>query len=49
MTLRPKLKAAITRKDFRDKIAEMAKNVIRTGREVSGRRDIRCTVSIGGQ
>jgi radical SAM family uncharacterized protein len=29
-------------------IAEMAKNVIRTGREVSGRRDIRCTVSIGG-
>ncbi len=29
-------------------IAEMARNVIRTGREVSGRRDIRCTVSIGG-
>ena len=29
-------------------IAAMAKEVIRTGREVSGRRDIRCTVSIGG-
>ncbi len=29
-------------------IAEMAKRVIDTGREVSGRRDIRCTVSIGG-
>ncbi|HEX6344603.1 TIGR03960 family B12-binding radical SAM protein [Umezawaea sp.] len=29
-------------------IAEMAKNVIRTGREVSGRKDIRCTISIGG-
>ncbi len=29
-------------------IAELAKRVIRTGREVSGRRDIRCTVSIGG-
>ena len=29
-------------------IAEMAANVIRTGREVSGRNDIRCTVSIGG-
>ncbi|MFN8182889.1 MAG: TIGR03960 family B12-binding radical SAM protein [Candidatus Nanopelagicales bacterium] len=29
-------------------IARMAKEVIRTGREVSGRRDIRCTVSIGG-
>ncbi|HEX2174474.1 MAG TPA: TIGR03960 family B12-binding radical SAM protein [Nocardioidaceae bacterium] len=29
-------------------IGEMAKRVISTGREVSGRRDIRCTVSIGG-
>jgi len=29
-------------------IARMAKEVIRTGREVSGRKDIRCTVSIGG-
>ena len=29
-------------------IAEMAKNVIRAGREASGRRDIRCTISIGG-
>jgi radical SAM family uncharacterized protein len=29
-------------------IARMAREVIRTGREVSGRRDIRCTVSIGG-
>jgi len=29
-------------------IAELAKLVIATGREVSGRRDIRCTVSIGG-
>ncbi len=29
-------------------IARMAKEVIRVGREVSGRRDIRCTVSIGG-
>ncbi len=29
-------------------IAEMAKRVIATGREVSGRNDIRCTVSIGG-
>ncbi len=29
-------------------IAELAKRVIATGREVSGRRDIRCTVSIGG-
>ncbi|HSP38234.1 MAG TPA: TIGR03960 family B12-binding radical SAM protein [Frankiaceae bacterium] len=29
-------------------IARMAKEVVRTGREVSGRRDIRCTVSIGG-
>ena len=27
---------------------ELAKRVIATGREVSGRRDIRCTVSIGG-
>jgi hypothetical protein len=26
----------------------MAKEVVRVGREVSGRRDIRCTVSIGG-
>ncbi|QDO89088.1 TIGR03960 family B12-binding radical SAM protein [Ornithinimicrobium ciconiae] len=29
-------------------IAELAKKVIDTGREVSGRKDIRCTVSIGG-
>ncbi|GLY18232.1 TIGR03960 family B12-binding radical SAM protein [Kineosporia rhizophila] len=29
-------------------IAELAKRVIQTGREVSGTRDIRCTVSIGG-
>jgi radical SAM family uncharacterized protein len=29
-------------------IAALAREVIRTGREVSGRRDIRCTVSIGG-
>jgi radical SAM family uncharacterized protein len=29
-------------------IANLAKRVIATGREVSGRRDIRCTVSIGG-
>ncbi|MFI7587016.1 TIGR03960 family B12-binding radical SAM protein [Spongisporangium articulatum] len=29
-------------------IAELAKRVIKTGREVSGTRDIRCTVSIGG-
>ncbi len=29
-------------------IAEMAKNVIRAGREATGTRDIRCTVSIGG-
>jgi radical SAM family uncharacterized protein len=29
-------------------IADLAKKVIETGREVSGRRDIRCTVSIGG-
>ncbi|SDT18099.1 TIGR03960 family B12-binding radical SAM protein [Microlunatus soli] len=29
-------------------IAELAKKVIETGRTVSGRRDIRCTVSIGG-
>lgn len=29
-------------------IGELAKKVIDTGREVSGRRDIRCTVSIGG-
>jgi radical SAM family uncharacterized protein len=29
-------------------IATLAREVIRTGREVSGRRDIRCTVSIGG-
>jgi radical SAM family uncharacterized protein len=29
-------------------IADLAKRVITTGREVSGRRDIRCTVSIGG-
>ncbi|MCD9197275.1 TIGR03960 family B12-binding radical SAM protein [Aeromicrobium wangtongii] len=29
-------------------IGELAKRVIQTGREVSGRHDIRCTVSIGG-
>lgn len=29
-------------------IADLAREVIRIGREVSGRRDIRCTVSIGG-
>src|SRR4051794_41082461 len=29
-------------------IAELAKEVIRTGRQVTGTRDIRCTVSIGG-
>ena len=29
-------------------IARLAAEVIRVGREVSGRRDIRCTVSIGG-
>ncbi|MDP9417348.1 MAG: TIGR03960 family B12-binding radical SAM protein, partial [Actinomycetota bacterium] len=29
-------------------IAELAKRVIKTGREVTGRNDIRCTVSIGG-
>jgi radical SAM family uncharacterized protein len=29
-------------------IAELAKKVIVAGRDVSGRRDIRCTVSIGG-
>ncbi|HKX66846.1 MAG TPA: TIGR03960 family B12-binding radical SAM protein [Intrasporangium sp.] len=29
-------------------IAEVARRVIETGRKVSGRRDIRCTVSIGG-
>jgi radical SAM family uncharacterized protein len=29
-------------------IADMAKRVIAAGREASGRRDIRCTVSIGG-
>jgi radical SAM family uncharacterized protein len=29
-------------------IAELARKVIQTGREVSGRKDIRCTVSIGG-
>jgi radical SAM family uncharacterized protein len=29
-------------------IAELAKRVIETGRQVSGSRDIRCTVSIGG-
>ena len=29
-------------------IGDLAKRVIATGREVSGRRDIRCTVSIGG-
>ncbi|MDA2810583.1 TIGR03960 family B12-binding radical SAM protein [Nocardiopsis sp. RSe5-2] len=29
-------------------IADLAKEVVRTGREVTGRKDIRCTVSIGG-
>ncbi|HLK01474.1 MAG TPA: TIGR03960 family B12-binding radical SAM protein, partial [Streptosporangiaceae bacterium] len=29
-------------------IADLAKRVIQKGREVTGRRDIRCTVSIGG-
>ncbi|MGH3392766.1 MAG: TIGR03960 family B12-binding radical SAM protein [Actinomadura sp.] len=29
-------------------IADMARRVIKAGREASGRRDIRCTVSIGG-
>jgi radical SAM family uncharacterized protein len=29
-------------------IADVARRVIETGRQVSGRRDIRCTVSIGG-
>ena len=29
-------------------IGELAKRVIEVGREVSGRRDVRCTVSIGG-
>ncbi|KQX68845.1 TIGR03960 family B12-binding radical SAM protein [Angustibacter sp. Root456] len=29
-------------------IADMAANVIKAGREASGQRDIRCTVSIGG-
>jgi radical SAM family uncharacterized protein len=29
-------------------IAEMARDVIRAGREVTGTRDVRCTVSIGG-
>ncbi len=29
-------------------IAELAQKVIRTGRQVTGRSDIRCTVSIGG-
>jgi radical SAM family uncharacterized protein len=29
-------------------IAELARKVIATGREVSGRSDVRCTVSIGG-
>ena len=29
-------------------IADLARKVIATGREASGRRDIRCTVSIGG-
>ncbi|GAA0629689.1 TIGR03960 family B12-binding radical SAM protein [Kutzneria viridogrisea] len=29
-------------------IARMAKEVIRAGREASGRKDIRCTISIGG-
>src|SRR4029077_11912023 len=29
-------------------IAQMAHDVIRAGREATGRKDIRCTVSIGG-
>jgi len=29
-------------------IAEMARNVVKAGREATGSRDIRCTVSIGG-
>ena len=29
-------------------IADLAKRVIKTGRDISGTRDIRCTVSIGG-
>jgi radical SAM family uncharacterized protein len=29
-------------------IAEMAKEVIRSGRQAAGRKDIRCTISIGG-
>ncbi len=29
-------------------IAEMARDVIRAGREITGSRDVRCTVSIGG-
>ncbi len=29
-------------------IAEMAREVIRTGRQVTGSKDVRCTVSIGG-
>ncbi|SER82131.1 radical SAM family uncharacterized protein [Propionibacterium cyclohexanicum] len=29
-------------------IGELAKRVVRTGRQISGSRDIRCTVSIGG-
>ncbi len=29
-------------------IADLAKRVIETGRRISGKRDIRCTVSIGG-
>ena len=29
-------------------IADLARRVIKTGREVTGRKDIRCTVSIGG-
>ena len=29
-------------------IAEMARNVIRAGRESSGQKDVRCTISIGG-
>lgn len=29
-------------------IADLAKRVIETGRQVSGRKDVRCTVSIGG-
>ncbi|GAB3214166.1 TIGR03960 family B12-binding radical SAM protein [Marinactinospora thermotolerans] len=29
-------------------IADLAREVIKTGREVTGRKDIRCTVSIGG-